>query len=566
MLVEATILQTALNEANAFGVDFSFINNVNFLDFLGKGGPLGAVGALSQLGTDKVAPANGSSAQAISTGGAVGNFAGPSTFKAAIFADDAAVFIRALDQVGDTIILSNPKLLALNRQPAKVLVGRKLGYLNTTATETSTTQTVEFLDTGTQLTVRPFISNDGMVRMELKPRVSEGVVRTASNATGAAVTIPDEITQEITTNVIVPDGSTIVLGGLFKETTKLNRSQVPVVGDIPILGIAFQGHDDSIDRAEIIFMIKPTIMHDKIMADQGDRAMQTAQEVLAGARGAQLPFSRNRQCEQLNLEAQRLADAGQTEKALWTLDRSLSLNPAQPDAIRLKEKLQGKADLWPTGNVIDYIMTGDQKMAIPYQSLIGPAPAPAKPAAAGPETAPAPAPATPVATAPQASATPVNNPASPVAPASPSSNNNWANNLIQFAANEPAQTTAAPAPAQPVSTPTAAAQASPAVQPAAPVAVTQTQPVIVPSAQPFNMWTTLRQRQAQPKSNLALQPQTSPAPTAEPAPATAPAQAAAPAPATPEPTPAIAEGSENAGAGAAGSVNDPVVAPASSPK
>ncbi|MCA1997942.1 MAG: hypothetical protein LDL56_12035, partial [Armatimonadetes bacterium] len=362
VLVEATILQTSLNEANAFGVDFSVLHDVNFLDFVGLGGPLGVPGALGQTGSDGFSPSDNEGTGVTST---AGNFAGPGTIKAAILADQVGVFIRALDEVGNVSILSNPKILALNRQPAKVLVGRKLGYLNTTATETSTTQTVEFLDTGTQLAFRPFVSNDGMVRMELKPRVSEGVIRTATDATGAAVTIPDEITQEITTNVIVPDGSTVVLGGLFKETTTLNRSQVPVLGDIPILGLAFQGHDDETDRSEIIFMIKPTVVGDKILSEQGERSLAYAERVRTGSRLGLLPFSRERQTAQLNLEAERLAAEGKTDEAMWKLRRSIELNPLQPDAIRLKEQVQNSRDMWPAGSVLERVIDGDGPLAVP---------------------------------------------------------------------------------------------------------------------------------------------------------------------------------------------------------
>lgn len=417
VLVEATILQTSLTEANAFGVDFSVLHDVNFLDFLTGGGPLGAPGAIGGTGTDIFGPSDNEGSAVSST---AGNFAGPGTIKAAILADQVGVFIRALDEVGNVTILSNPKILALNRQPAKVLVGRKLGYLNTTATETSTTQTVEFLDTGTQLAFRPFVSNDGMVRMELKPRVSEGVIRTASDATGAAVTIPDEITQEITTNVIVPDGSTVVLGGLFKETTKLNRSQVPVLGDIPIVGLAFQGRDDSTDRQEIIFMIKPTVVHDRVLAEQGDRSVAYAERVRTGSRQGLLPFSRERQTAQLNLEAERLASEGNTDGAMWKLRRSLELNPEQPDAIRLKEQIQGKRDLWPSGSVLERVIDGEASInpAMPSRGIHGVEPKQVhlngvSPASQfGPQTSPEQQPGAPVLaetpSEPQASAVPVN--------------------------------------------------------------------------------------------------------------------------------------------------------------
>ncbi len=353
VLVEATILQTSLTEANAFGVDFSVIGDMDFSDFV-LGGPLGAFNALKN---PVIADAGAAGAQ---TGEAIvstpGNTGGPGTFKFGIVNDNFSVFVRMLDTVGDTTVLSNPKVLALNRQPARVLVGERLGYLSTTATETSTTQTVEFLDTGTQLAFRPFIANDGMIRMELRPSVSTGVIRNGTDSNGSAVTIPDEITQEITTNVLVRDGSTIVLGGLFKESTTLSRQQVPVIGDIPIIGAPFRGHEDSTQRSEIIFMITPTIVSDKSLLDDGERALEYTERVRAGTRQGLLPWSRERTTAKLNLEAEELAREGQREQALWKLRRSLELHPNQPDAIRMRERLSGEQDRWPSRELLDEII------------------------------------------------------------------------------------------------------------------------------------------------------------------------------------------------------------------
>ncbi len=353
VLVEATILQTALTEANAFGVDFAFLNSLDFTDFLGFGGPLGIAKSLAS--GDVTPPASRGTGVVANPG----NTAGPGTLKISVIHDDIGVFVRMLDEVTDTTILSNPKILALNRQPAKVLVGRKIGYLNTTSTDTATTQSVEFLDTGTQLAFRPFISKDNMIRLELKPRVSEGIIRAATDATGAAVTIPDEITQEITTNVIVPDGSTVVLGGLFKETTNLTRRQVPGLGDIPIIGAAFRGHEDDTNRSEIIFMVKPTIMNDQILNEQGQRSIAYGERVRTGSRQGLLPWSRDRQTSQLNMEAGRLASQGETDRATWNLRRSLELNPVQAGAIQQLEELTGRKEWWPSQSVLDRVIHGE---------------------------------------------------------------------------------------------------------------------------------------------------------------------------------------------------------------
>jgi|GEM_PF-278482 len=355
VLVEATILQAALTENNAFGVDFSIIGNLNFGDFLG--GPLNAANNLINgqgqdvTGSPTALPSsNNGSANAVNT--SIGRVDGPASLKAGVVAGDFAAFLRVLDEVTDTTIIARPKVLTLNRQPARVLVGERVGYLSSTTTQTGTTQTVEFLDTGTQLYFRPFISRDGLIRMELKPQVSEAVIRDATDSGGSAVTIPDETTNELTANVMVRDGQTIVLGGLFRERTQYTRRQLPWIADLPFIGAPFRGREDSTDRAEIIFMITPTIINDQIMSEHAERAKELIDSAVAGTREGLLPFSRDKQASRLLVEAQQHAAEGKTKKALYNVRRSLSLNPNQPQARALLERLTTNTRDWPTMSVL----------------------------------------------------------------------------------------------------------------------------------------------------------------------------------------------------------------------
>lgn len=368
VLVEATIVQTALNENNAFGVDFSLIADMNFADFSGIGGPLKAVDSMISgkggmlTGGSSIplqVPADDEGRGLVSS---PGNTAGPGTLKLGIVDKDVAVFVKMLDEVSDTTILSNPKILAVNRQPSRVLVGRKVGYLSTTSTDTTTTQTVEFLDTGTQLYFRPFVSlNDNMIRMELKPQVSEAVIRDATDVTGAAVTIPDEITNELVTNVMVKDGQTIVLGGLFRESTQSSRKQVPFLGDIPLIGNAFRGHEDEVQRSEIIFLITPSIVKDELLDKHGKAAKDYIDHARTGSREGLLPWSRDKMTGMKLIEAQKLAAAGDTEKARWKLQQSLSLNQNQPDAIGLLKELGGDVTTWSSRSLMEDIINNEVK-------------------------------------------------------------------------------------------------------------------------------------------------------------------------------------------------------------
>lgn len=362
VLVEATILETSLTEDNAFGVDFALVADIEFEDFFALGGPLTGVDALEGGGTNGIQPSDGRGA---AVSGSPGSIVDRSNFRAGITWNDVSVFVSALDEVSDTTILSNPKVLALNRQPARVLVGQRLGYLSTTASETSTTQTVEFLDTGTELIFRPFIAKDGMIRLELAPSVSTGAPRAVTDATGISVTIPDEITQEITTNIMVPDGATVVLGGLFREQTIMGRSQVPLLGDIPLLGAAFRGHTDAVDRTEIIFLIKPSIVNDNVLIEQSDRALAYIEQVRTGSRRGLLPFSRERQTSMLNIKAERYAREGDWNKAMWALRRSLELDPKQQAAYEIRERVFGVEEIWPRRSVLDYAIERNAAAVMP---------------------------------------------------------------------------------------------------------------------------------------------------------------------------------------------------------
>ncbi len=330
VLVEATILQARLTEANAFGVDFAVFADLNLTDFTS---PLGAVDDLI-TGSGPNGDYNSGSAIS-STPGSVET--GQSSVKFGVLGSDAAVFVRALDSVTDTTVLAKPQVLVLNRQSVNLLVGEKLGYLSTTATETSNTQTVEFLDVGTQLTLRPFISDDNFVRMELRPSVSDG----STSLVGGFV-IPDTTTQELVSNVIVKSGQTVVLGGLFKEDTTIGRTAVPGLGNLPLVGPAFKGQDDDITRSEVIFMIKPTVQRDEDLTQMANSISDDIESTRTGTRTGLLPWSRSKLTSKYMTNAIESMKDGDKDKALYELDKALYLDPTMADALQLKAQITGE--------------------------------------------------------------------------------------------------------------------------------------------------------------------------------------------------------------------------------
>ncbi len=356
VLIETTIVSTTLSEDNAFGIDFALLTDVNFVDFFNfpvGATPIGLKTSLDANGNILTPTLPSNEGFAISSAGNAGG--GPATFRAGgIIGDEVGVFLRALDQITDVSILANPKVLAVNRQRSKILVGTRVGYLETVVVENQVLQSVQFIDTGVALDIRPYILADGRIRLELGPKVSRVTFREVEGLGGITQQIPDEEIQTINTDVMLPDGYTAVIGGLFREDTRNVRSQVPLLGDIPYAGVPFRGEDEQIQQSEVIFLIKATVLKsDQTLIDQGIRGEGYTERVRVGSRLGLLPWSRERQSACLNLAAERNAAAGDYDRALWNIRRSLELHPIQPDALRIREQLVNGPAWWPSRSYLE---------------------------------------------------------------------------------------------------------------------------------------------------------------------------------------------------------------------
>lgn len=341
ILVEATILQVTLSDDNALGVDFTLLGSVDFetltgagldtSDALGTGlvdaatgGPIADDG-YNATGTRLIEGANGQAKPGLNVGLAYNN---------------VSVFVNALESVTDTVVLANPKVLTLNRQPGVVIVGSKDGYLTTTVTQTSTVQTVEYLETGTRLIFKPTIGDDGYVQMMIHPEDSTGSVR----AVGTAA-LPTKQTAEVTTNVLVKDGHTIVIGGLFRESSSITKSQVPVLGDIPFAGALFRSQADASTRQEIVILITPHIIKDDVAyAGLSEEMEEHAEAMRVGVRRGMMPWSRDRLAEMCYSKARDAVAKGEynRDRVLWHLDCATNLRPLFSEAIELKQEISGE--------------------------------------------------------------------------------------------------------------------------------------------------------------------------------------------------------------------------------
>ena len=184
---------------------------------------------------------------------------------------------KFLGTLGETKLLSNPKLAVVNNQEARIHVGRKEAYITTTTTSGSTTTTtaedVNFVDVGIQLSVTPTINADGFVTMKIKPEVSS-VVDVLITPSGNQIPIIDTSLAE--TTVMVEDNATIIIGGLRRDEETENSERIPLLGDIPWFGNLFKSQTKNTERSELLVMITPHIV---------DGSMLTSGEVDPGEEG-----------------------------------------------------------------------------------------------------------------------------------------------------------------------------------------------------------------------------------------------------------------------------------------
>ena len=200
-------------------------------------------------------------------------------------------------------------------------------------TETQAIQAVEYLETGTQLIFRPFIGDDGIIRMELHPEDSVGFV----NAQG----LPSEQTTEVTTNILIRDGETILIGGLFREVTTDTRRQVPWLGGIPGLGNLFRSREDKSTREEVIILLTVHIVKDHAAYAAASRQQyEDVDRLRVGVRQGLMLHGRERVAQRQYHKAVDAYAEGDWKKALWHLNMALYNHPQMVSAFKLKERIR----------------------------------------------------------------------------------------------------------------------------------------------------------------------------------------------------------------------------------
>jgi general secretion pathway protein D len=247
VLIEAVIVSVDLEHDRELGVNFAVVDNLaNMLGTAGTGTALnGNVG----FNPTQLLTSGGKLAQG-AVPDAQGFTSATNGIKFGFVANNVTGFVRALETLGSTKILASPRILVLNKQRAEIQLGSRLGFQTLSQNFTSTIQQVQFLNTGTLLRLRPFVSTDGMVRMEIHPERSSGTV--VNN-------IPNQQTAELTTNVMVPDGATLVIGGLMEDEDDFQMQGLPGLSRLPVLGYLFGARQKTEGRRELVVLLTPHI-------------------------------------------------------------------------------------------------------------------------------------------------------------------------------------------------------------------------------------------------------------------------------------------------------------------
>ncbi len=204
-------------------------------------------------------------------------FANPASTSAFFLEVDGSALdglVELLQTTSDAKTLASPRLLVVSGQQARIQIGEQLGYRVTTTTQTSTLESVEFLNVGVVLSVTPRITRDGRVLMEIKPKVSKGSVNPATG-------LPEEETTEVETDILLRDGHGMVVGGLIQEQDSITESKLPWLGDLPYAGVLFQKRESIKTRSEIIVTLTPHVQpYLPMVAEREEQELMRAEQPL----------------------------------------------------------------------------------------------------------------------------------------------------------------------------------------------------------------------------------------------------------------------------------------------
>ena len=247
VLIEAKLIEVSYNDSQTTGIDWSKFN-------------------LSITGSRDAATMR-------QNGVSINNFSSPNYFLGYNFSMDG--LFDFLKKYGDIKVLSNPKILTLNNQPAIINVGDQISYRYPTGQivystsgqpYTSSTYTIGSSFIGITLYVIPEITEDNQIIMKINPVTSELLKDSNQTLQGIDRSLPPDIKiKQLTSIVKVKDGQKVLIGGLISKNYSTQHNKVPILGDVPVVGRLFHSTQKDKKRSELFILIAPKIVKENSM-------------------------------------------------------------------------------------------------------------------------------------------------------------------------------------------------------------------------------------------------------------------------------------------------------------
>ena len=184
---------------------------------------------------------------------------------------DIDIRLRAEAENINAKLLANPRILVLDNEKAIFDIVREIPYKETSTTGNTATETMKFKNVGVSLTVKPHVTRDGMLRLDILPEY--GVIVSTDSVTN----VPTVDTRKVQTIVLVKDGQTVVLGGLRKKDVTQQTNKIPLLGDLPLVGAAFRFEGEDTTTSEIIVFITPRIIESSVLTGTEQNAYKSTE-------------------------------------------------------------------------------------------------------------------------------------------------------------------------------------------------------------------------------------------------------------------------------------------------
>ncbi len=261
--VEALIVEVSAGKAAEFGVQWNAGRNIG-----NNQTAFGGTNFSTTTGSNIFGVASGVAAgdlTSIGQGLNVGIIRGSLTIPGTnITVPNLQLLARALEGDSNANVLSTPNVLTLDNEEAKIVVGQNVPFITGTYTPvagsaTNPFQTIERKDIGLTLKVTPTISEAGAVKLKMFQEVS------SVTQDKALVQSADIITNKrsLESTVLVDDGQIVVLGGLIQDDRESTTDQVPVLGNIPVLGSLFRYQSRTHKRTNLMIFLRPVVLKDE---------------------------------------------------------------------------------------------------------------------------------------------------------------------------------------------------------------------------------------------------------------------------------------------------------------